>query len=238
MARCGTLSLLFDQVSRKIYGIKQNKVFCKVQYLLLLSFIIFLQSEKELETSENVCVIESPKRKSFSEEEIQRIHEVFSTEINENKVDFRTVRMKVKDDEVLGTMTPRRVYDEVRRMLPSNEPRQAELLMASETIDDKMNRLQEISDTSDASDVNNKCSTSNTESRLAQQLQEDDDFVPRSITSSQKFKDLFGPAEIKLLNDGFRDVISGISVRENLIEKAIKVIHQRRNCLKYLVWRQ
>ena len=127
---------------------KQNKVFCTMQYLLLLSFYFFLQSEKELETSEKeletsekVCLIESPKRKSFSEEKIQRIHEVFSTEINENKVDFRTVRMIVRDDEVLGTMMPRRVYDKVRRMLSWNEPRQAELPMASETIDDKMNRL-------------------------------------------------------------------------------------------------
>ena len=93
--------------------------------------------------------------------------------------------MIVRDDEVLGTMTPRRVYDKVRRMLPWNEPRQAEFPMASETIDDKMNRLQEISDTSDASDVNNKTSTSNTESGLTQQLEEDDDFVPRSIASSR-----------------------------------------------------
>ena len=106
----------------------------------IVFLLFFLQSEKELETSEKVCLIESPKRKSFSEEEIQRIREVFSTEINENKVDFRTVRMIVRDDELLGTMTPRRVYDKVRRMLPWNEPRQAELPMASETIDDKMNR--------------------------------------------------------------------------------------------------
>ena len=83
MSRCGTLSLLFDQVSCKIYSMKLNKIFSHSAILTTIVFLLFfLQSEKELETSEKVCLIESPKRKFFSEEEIQRIHEVFSTEIN------------------------------------------------------------------------------------------------------------------------------------------------------------
>ena len=48
---------------------------------------------------------------------------------------------------------------------------------------------------------------------------DDDSFIPSSTTSK---KDLFGKEEIKLLNDGFGDIIKGKSVKDELMKKAIE----------------
>ena len=141
---------------------------------------------------------QTPQRHKFSEEEIRLIDNVFAEEILEKKISMDIVTQKIKEHELLVALTPKRVYNRIRTTMKYSRPGELSLPGTSESMEDRVARLT---------------------SSLDPDLEE---VIPPS-TSSKRANAMFSnPKLLKMLRDGFREVIKGRSVRDELLKSTIK----------------
>ena len=143
----------------------------------------------------------TPRQHKFTEEEISKIENVFAEEIQAKSISMDTVVDKIKGDNLLNSLTPRRVYDKVRTTFKSSKAScsgKLELPEEAESMEDRVARL-----------------TNSVDPTL------NDEVVPLS-TSSRANGVFNDPKLFKLLKDGFKDVIKARSVRDELVQYAIK----------------
>ena len=147
----------------------------------------------------------TPSRFKFTAEECHLIENTFADEIRNKKVEFSTVVERIQHIDTLESLSPKRVYNKVRRMIRQSAKQKLDLPQEKETLEDKMNRLEEGAANPNLADANNESDT---------------EFVAPSTSS--KSKDLFSKSDIKLLREGFGSVIKKRSVTDTLIQQAIK----------------
>ena len=125
------------------------------------------------------------------------------------------MKQKLSEDSVLKDLDSKKVHDKVRSLYRFSRPVKLSLPKEKEDLLQKIQCFQRS-----AVESTTEISTHDFDS-------DDDLFILPSTTSK---KDLFGKKEIKLVNDGFGDIIKGKSVKDELMRKAI----ERNPCAKKL----
>ena len=144
---------------------------------------------------------QTPRRHKFTEKEISKIENKFAEEIQAKSISMDKIVDKIKGDNLLNLLTPRRVYDKVRRTFKFSKAScsgKLELPEEAESMEDRVARL-----------------TNSVDPTL------NDEVVPPS-TSSRANGVFNDPKLLKLLKDGFKDVIKVRSVRDELVQYTIK----------------
>lgn len=102
--------------------------------------------ESEADVSADFNESETKKRTPWKDEEIQMVKETFNEELKLKTITLGIVRDKVKNSKQLDGMSPRRVYDRLRKELNgkqknANEEVRHELPKACESLNDRLERM-------------------------------------------------------------------------------------------------
>lgn len=107
------------------------------------------RTDKEMEnvlTGETTEIPENGKRKRipWSDEESKLINEVFKKEIMENDITMDVIRHRIETHSELRGMSPRRVYDKLKKVNQKESISHAEPPKECEVLQDKLNRIHSI----------------------------------------------------------------------------------------------
>ena len=131
-----------ESTARKYYLLSE-KTKVSVEASTKLGQLMREQNEDPCEQSENQEeTLSTSKRVPWTNDELEKVKASFEDEIRENNISLPAIRAKVSTSEQLKGMSPRRIYDKLKKGLPNDAKLDSnissELLMDGRTIQQRL----------------------------------------------------------------------------------------------------